>query len=108
VSAGRQERCIACQKPAKQLHHVVYQQHLRAILADSTDRRSVVPVCLSCHARHHGRQAPIPLAALPDYSYRHALEVFGDAGRAYEYLRRRYGGSDLRLDALLPQGLEAS
>ena len=97
---------MACSRPAKQLHHVVYAQHLRAILADVSDPRSVVPVCLTCHARHHGRQAPLPLACLPDRSYRHALEVFGDAGRAYEYLRRRYEGADLRLDALLPQRLE--
>jgi hypothetical protein len=93
--------CVECRNPAVQWHHVIYQQHLRQLGADPSDERDMVPVCLTCHARHHLAQQRLRLATLPDQVYAFALEAFTEPGPAYEYLHRRYLGPDPRLDALL-------
>lgn len=66
------------------------------------DVRNLVPLCPAAHAAHHNRSRPLRLAVLPDSVFEFAAEVLG-AGRAFEYLRRRYVGEDARLDALLPE-----
>jgi hypothetical protein len=102
-----------------QWHHVVYQQELRRILrqqhrasgasgppdiiremALTSDKRNMVIVGPKCHANHHNRSKPYSLSMLPDEAYEFAADVMG-AGRAYEYLSRRYSGSDMRLERLL-------
>jgi hypothetical protein len=106
---GRQRGC--------QLHHVIYQQELRRIVRETTlhgppdiiremalagDRRNMVVVSPKCHAAHHNRSCPFRLADLPDEAFEFARWLLG-AGRAYEYLHRRYDGSDPRLDVLLAE-----
>lgn len=100
-------RCICgCGERVAARHHVVYAQHVRAgrrkgrELADLlTDARNLVDVAYRCHADHHARARPYPLAMLPDSAFAFAGEVLGPA--AFDYLRRRYAGDDDRLSALL-------
>lgn len=80
-------------------HHVVYEQEIRRRKGDIADGRNALCLCQSCHAAHHHRNRPVLLRALRDENYEFAFELMGPA--AYEYLRRRYGGSDPRLEAWL-------
>lgn len=97
------------------MHHVVYRQELRRLARERVtagppdvawemilvaDRRNLVPLGPKCHAAHHNRSRPLALHLLPDSVFEFASQVLG-AGRAYEYLRRRYAGGDPRHDALL-------
>lgn len=110
-------RCICgCgRKKGLHRHHAVTQQRLRQVAAERADNaqdrglheaalcadtRNIVLVAFRCHQQHHAAKVKLPLAVLPDSCYEFAAEVLG-AGPAYEYLRRYYGGSDPRLDALL-------
>lgn len=101
--------CICgCGHRAEELHHVVYQAELKRVAGRDTaradtlrcDPRDMVPMTTVCHERHHCRSKPLSLAVLPDAAFEFAVEVLG-AGRAYNWLRRRYVGEDTRLDALL-------
>lgn len=93
--------CVCgCGVPAVHRHHVVYRQEIQREGGDVRDPRVLVPVAERCHARHHSQMRPLQLARLPDRVFDFARELLG-AGRAYEYLRRRYAGEDPRLDALL-------
>lgn len=81
------DECI-CGAPAVQLHHVVYQQHVRNRGGDLTDARNLLALCYDCHRRHHNRVAPIPRASLPDAAVEFAEELLGDY--ANDYLGRYY------------------
>jgi hypothetical protein len=106
--------CINCGHRAVQLHHVVYEQELMRRYAQGRhrdgptrsslrkDQRNLVPVCKRCHERHHSRFSPLFLLQLPDSVFEFATEVMGP-GAAYEYLSRRYRGTDPRLSALLEE-----
>ncbi len=118
-------RCICgCGERVAAKHHVVYEQTLRRVVADgrstrmalpppdrvrllalTTDARNLVPVAFRCHGDHHGRARAYELGMLPDSVFEFAAEVLGP-GKAFNYLRRRYGGEDARLDALV--GLSAA
>lgn len=112
ASKKDRQRCICgCGRKGLQLHHAVYQQHIRAHAKDKNisfasefdlvrDPRNLVPTSPGCHAAHHNRSRPFEVSMLPDSVFEFAAEVMG-AGTAYEYLSRRYRGSDDRLDALL-------
>jgi hypothetical protein len=102
-------QCRQCAEGARlQLHHAVYRQELRRIANGDrrafarldADYRNLLPLCEECHAAHHSRVQALPVVVLPDSVFAFARMVMGD-DRAYEYLRRRYSGSDERLDALL-------
>jgi hypothetical protein len=93
------------------LHHLVYQQELRRLARSiddgdlraitlCQDRRNLVVVGPACHAAHHNRSKPYRLSMLPDAAFEFAGDVLGPE-RAFEYLRRRYGGSDVRHERLL-------
>lgn len=58
-------------------------------------------MAFDCHLAHHGRSRVLPLERLPDSVFAFAVELLGPA--AFDYLRRRYGGEDVRLDALLAE-----
>lgn len=96
-----QDRCVhpACEYPAARAHHehhVVYRQHVRREGGDIYDPRNALRLCVSCHSSHHRRGSKIvPLAALRDENYEFAFELLGAA--AFDYLRRRYSGDDVRL-----------
>jgi hypothetical protein len=83
-----------------QLHHVVYQQHVRRAGGDLNDPRNLMPVQDDEHERHHNRSRPFSLARLPDAAYEYAAELLGPE-RAFLYLQRRYSGDDPRLHGLL-------
>lgn len=115
-------RCVCgCGQRSANMHHVVYAQKIRecvprlpfgygyeAVAAASRqqgamlkDRRNLVPVAFGCHADHHTGAKRLPLAVLPDSVFEFAFELLGPA--AFDYLGRRYGGDDARLDALLAE-----
>lgn len=83
------------------LHHVVYEQHVRRAGGDVYDPRNGLTLCGVCHATHHGQldRGKVALSVLRDENYDFAFELLGPA--AYDYLRRHYSGEDPRLDALL-------
>lgn len=114
--------CGCGRRRGVQLHHVVYRQEIRRVVRDDhhmapgylaggppdvtreltllADQRNLVPVGPKCHAAHHNRDRPLAIRLLPDCAFEFAEELLG-AGRAYEYLSRRYSGRDPRLDVLL-------
>jgi cytochrome c553 len=103
--------CVRCGARATQLHHCVYVQELRhyarshhrdglTLATLAKDERNLIPVCVPCHAEHHNRSRPFSLYMLPDSAFTFAAEVLG-ALPAYEYLNRRYEGTDARHEALL-------
>lgn len=108
VRWGKPVCVCGCGESAVQRHHVVYQQDLRAaaVRLEATtrellrDERNLVPVANLCHGRHHSGLRRFPLEVLPDAVFEFAVEVLG-AGKAFNYLERRYAGGDPRLDALL-------
>jgi hypothetical protein len=98
-------RCICgCEKRAVHEHHVCYAQTVRREGGDIRDKRNLVPMAFGCHAAHHNRSRPLSAWRLPDAVFEFARELLG-AGAAYEYLARRYAGSDHRLEALLQDDL---
>lgn len=100
------EACFCgCGNRAVHRHHVVYVQELRRAGGSPRDRRNLVLVAHDCHGGHHNRSHPYALRVLPDSVFEFAAEVLGP-GPAFEYLKRRYSGDDVRLDALL-EGLAA-
>lgn len=89
-------------------HHVVDQQTLKGLGISGNalyDPRNALRLCArTCHFQFEwGGVAKIelPLTHLPDAAIAYAAEVFVDPGKAYNYLTRRYVGSDPRVDALL-------
>lgn len=100
----KERSCRRCGRRRRlQLHHVVYAQHVRRERGDTYDPRDSLTLCLECHVSYHkGGPLRLPLNLLRDENFEFARELFGP-GAAYEYLRRRYGGADPRLDALLAE-----
>lgn len=84
------------------LHHICYRQELRRVGGDEWDPRNAITLCASHHSSHHRQGRPVELSLLPNAAFEFAAETLG-AGRAYEYLKRRYSGTDPRLDELLTQ-----
>lgn len=82
------------------MHHAVYAQEIRRRGGKVKDKRNLVPLEFDCHLGHHSGAKRLRLHMLPDSVYEFAEELMG-AGAAYEYLRRRYDGSDMRLEFLL-------
>lgn len=111
----RPKCACGCGQRAANRHHVVYRSKLREVVHRETrdkrergrrvsklvaDERNLLWLEFDCHQSHHGRSKVLPLVVLPDSVFEFALEVLG-AGQAYEYIRRHYRGTDVRLDALL-------
>ncbi len=97
-----QPRCRLCHRPAQQ-HHVIYKQHVRRARGNRRDPAADQENALAlCREIHHAQAhtGGLPLTALRDENYAFAVNLLG-AGKAYNYLRRRYAGVDLRLDAIL-------
>jgi 5-methylcytosine-specific restriction endonuclease McrA len=76
--AARISRCAVCNRQAHHGHHIIYKQHLvpRDDAAERVwDLRNMLPVCASCHARHHSAFCRIPREVLPPAALEFALEV---------------------------------
>jgi hypothetical protein len=80
-------RCL-CGQPAAHHHHVVYAQHVRKHGGDVTDPRNFLPLCVRCHALHHGRVNVIQRSQLSAVHELFAAELMGDY--ASDYLDRYY------------------
>ena len=103
--AGRARVRCPCGAPVREAHHVVYRQEIERLVGKSAGRviydlRNRLFVCHECHERHHNRSRPLSLNVLPDSAFDFAVELLGRE-RAYEYLRRRYSGRDVRLYTLI-------
>ena len=100
-AAAKRDACERCgARDRLQQHHVVYEQHIRRAGGDPWDPRDSMTLCVSCHTSHHkALRLTLPLALVPDAAIAFAGDLMGPA--AYDYLRRRYGGEDPRVDALL-------
>jgi hypothetical protein len=95
------KRCVCgCGRSGVQKHHVVYVQDIKRAGGKVDDPRNLVPVWHVCHARHHAAVTRLELRMLPTSVFDFAEELLGP-GAAYEYLRRRYRGDDMRLDEML-------
>lgn len=95
------DACAGCQSRTRLVrHHVVFEQHVIREGGDRWDPRNAMVVCWACHMDLHATW-DFPLPKLPDSALTFAAELLGGA-RAFDYLRRRYGGSDTRLAALIP------
>lgn len=98
--AARRQRCECCKlRAAKQGHHVVYKQELRRRNWPLYDLRDMMALCDECHDEHHSPNWKLPLTALSDENLRFAFGLLG--AHAFDYLRRRYGGDDPRLNEQL-------
>lgn len=100
--------CALCGKRGDfHAHHVVDKQTLRgAGLPDDAlyDTRNALRLCpRKCHFQFEARMVEIPLNHLLDQNIEYAVEVLG-RGKAYNYLRRQYSGSDPRVEAILGGG----
>lgn len=109
--ASKGRRCCRCGARSRLvLHHVIWEQHVRAARGDVFDPRNGLTLCHDCHVDYHAGPAssthkPIPLRCLRNDTFDFMYELLGAA--AYDYLQRRwYSGEDPRLDALLDPGRE--
>lgn len=93
------EICRACGKGSGiQHHHVIFRQHIERVGGDCWHSDDALALCVQCHLGV-AHTFHLPLTVLRDENYRFARDLLGPE-RAYEYLRRRYIGSDPRLEAL--------
>lgn len=100
--------CVVCGGDDRlQLHHVVYEQKVRAVDGDPWDPRDSLTTCTHCHTgHHHGLRSRIPLTLLRTENLDFAFELLDAA--AYEYLRRHYVGTDPRLETRLEETSEVA
>lgn len=87
------------------VHHVLYRQACRKEGAPEWSPDNALRICdrpiTGCHGTQHGSMGlRIKLTALRDENIAFCAHFLG-AGKAYNYLTRRYSGSDPRVDALL-------
>jgi len=70
ATKARAMRCAVCNAKRPHGHHVITQQVLRRTCASHRldyeryrwDERNLLPLCERCHAQHHSRFKPVPLA----------------------------------------------
>lgn len=76
-------RCAVCNRQAHHRHHIIYVQHLLRLAPDHGrpieevlwDLRNMLPLCESCHSRHHSAFSRIPRHLLPDEALEFAAEL---------------------------------
>jgi hypothetical protein len=86
--------CAVCGKRDRLVrHHVVLQQHVRALGADPWDLRNSILIgsgfACSCHRSHHVACRRLPLDKVPDAAIVFAVLLLGEE-RAQDYLGRYY------------------
>ena len=79
-------------------HHVITEQAVRRAHGDLFDPRNCLVLHWKTHLDHHAGK-PLPLSRVPDSAISFAVETLG-IGPAVNELRRRYAGSDARVEAL--------
>jgi hypothetical protein len=78
----------------------VYRQKVERAQGDIWDPRNSMTLGNGCHSRHHNStKGKLPLTAIPSAAIEFAYELLGPA--AHDYLKRRYAGTDPRVEALL-------
>jgi hypothetical protein len=85
--------CAACGARGLLLrHHVIHEQHVRALGGDPYDLRNAIQLgyyACACHREHHAAVRRLPRAILPPEAVEFATELLG-AGPAEAYLSRYY------------------
>lgn len=79
-------RCAVCDQPGRLVrHHVVLEQHLRAMGAPAYDLRNALDLGMHCrcHSQHHNGARRIPVSKVPDDAIAYASELLGDGVGAY-------------------------
>lgn len=93
-------RCRVClMKRAAHTHHVFYEGELRRRGLPKYDHANLMALCVDCHFNHHNGSKRIPLSLLTEENLEYAFNILG--AYAYDWLRRRYAGEDLRLEERL-------
>lgn len=85
-------RCECCGRPGRLLrHHVILEQHVRALDGDPWDLRNAIKlgVHCRCHAQHHLAAARLPCSKVPAPAIEFASELLGP-GPADLYFDRYY------------------
>lgn len=92
--------CAACGETRNlERHHVIYEQHVVAAKGDPWDIANQLVLCRGCHSEAHSKHN-LPLAVLPSSAFDFGVQLLGE-GATFEYLRRRYAGTDPRLQRLI-------
>jgi hypothetical protein len=95
-------RCRMClTRRAVHSHHVVYEAELRRRGLPKYDYANLMALDFDCHLSHHNGSQRIPLSLLSDENLDYAFNILG--AYAYDWLGRRYAGTDPRLDERLRQ-----
>lgn len=84
-------RCCVCGERGRlERHHVVLEQHLRALGRPAWDLRNsmLLGMHCPCHGKHTNAAQRLSLDAVPDEAIRFATDVYGPA--AGDYLTRHY------------------
>lgn len=98
VDAARDQRVCAVSGKAGPFdpHHVIEQQWLKGEGLPVDDRRNALRLNPDVHANHTTGAAKVPQRCLTDANIEYAFEVMGV--RATDYLARKYGGTDPRVE----------
>lgn len=103
--AAWQGRCAVCGRDDGHwhAHHVVYQQHLRALGLPEYDTRGALRLCIrdpagrangDCHFAHHHGQRRVKASELTVDNLAHLLWAHGGLDGAAAYLARYYDAPD--------------
>lgn len=97
---AKEKRCRNCGKPGRMfLHHVIYEQHVRAKGGNAFDPRDSLTLCFQCHmAHHHGADNRIPVSKLRPENLEFACDLLGVTARDYFV---RYYDVDVLIDVLM-------
>jgi hypothetical protein len=100
-AARKQHVCARCDKAGPwHPHHVVYKQDLERENLPPDDPDNALRLCPDCHHGHHygTPRQQLHMCRLKTQNIRYAFRVLGP--NAGSYLRRRYRGSDPRLEQI--------
>lgn len=103
AEAKSQRCCAVCgSRGGYDAHHVIEKSHLREWGLPQYVAANCLRLCGDCHRRHTERSKKVPLSALRNENIDYAAVLLG-AGKAYNYLSRRYAGTDPRVTDLLEE-----
>lgn len=97
--ASAENACRACgvMEPL-QIHHVVYEQHVRKRAGDVFDPRNSLTLCRICHARQHSGHTRLPVAKLRPENLAFAKDLLGEY--AGDYFARFYNDGHPMLELI--------
>lgn len=108
-AARMQTVCAECGRGGSfDAHHVIERQELRNQGLNEWDLDNALRLCDrpvgGCHQNHTAASKRVRLERLTDRNIDFAFRALGPA--AYDYLKRRYGGDDPRVERKLKEASE--